>query len=326
MQNIDHYKNAVAVIDVEISALEYGKRNITDKFGLVVELVKRTIHENGRVAVTGMGKSGHVGKKIAATLASTGTPAFFVHPAEAGHGDLGMITKRDVVLAISQSGKSEEINRLIPFFKRHGVKIVALTGDSESPLGQHSDFIISTAVPKEACPLGLAPTASTTLTLALGDALAISLLQAFGFTEEKFAETHPHGMLGRKLLTTLKDVMTSLDKAPIVEPSQSLKDSIYAMTRGEMGFVIVVEDGGIPIGVFTDGDLRRCIDRDVNLRSSSVADVMNKEFISIEVNQLAVKAVDLMGRNKVSALPVVCDRGLLVGAINMRQLLQAGVV
>jgi arabinose-5-phosphate isomerase len=325
MQPNNHIENAKTVIDIEIAALLNGKNTINNSFSDAVELIRATI-PNGRAIVMGMGKSGHIGKKIAATLASTGSPAFFVHPAEAGHGDLGMITRRDVVIAISQSGKSDELLRVIPYFKRNGIKIIAMTGSPRSPLATHADIVINTAVPEEACPLGLAPTASTTLTLALGDALAVCLLKAAQFTENDFAATHPHGMLGRRLLVGVRDVMASLDHAPVIRPDNRVKDALFTMSKGAMGFIVIIDDIGKPLGVFTDGDLRRCLDRDVDIKTTCIADVMISDFVSIRDDQLAVAAVDLMEKHKVSALPVLGSDGRLAGALNMRQLLQAGVV
>jgi arabinose-5-phosphate isomerase len=325
--NIDnHIKNAQAVIDIEIEALRKGRESIGNKFVEIIELIRRTTTQRGRVVVMGMGKSGHIGKKLAATLASTGTPALFVHPAEAGHGDLGMITNQDVVIAISQSGKSNELLSIVPYLKRNGIKMVAMSGDLTSPLARHADLIINTFVSKEACPLGLAPTASTTLTLALGDALAICLLQAANFTKNDFAATHPHGSLGRKLLVGVSDVMSAIEIAPLIRSDMKIKDSLLVMSKGAMGFVVIVDENQSPIGVFTDGDLRRLIDLDVDIKKTQISEVMTKDFVSIRKDQLAVSAVDLMERCKVSALPVVDEAGFIAGALNMRQLLQAGVV
>ena len=320
-----HIRNAKAVIDIEVAALLSGRDAIGPSFGQAVELIRAT-SERGRTVVMGMGKSGHVGKKIAATLASTGSPAFFVHPGEAGHGDLGMITRNDVVIAISQSGKSDELLRVLPYFKRNGIKMIAMTGDARSPLAAHADLVINTAVPKEACPLGLAPTSSTTLTLALGDALAVCLLQAANFTEDNFAETHPHGALGRRLLVGVRDVMSRLEDAPVTAPHTRIKDALFIMSKAAMGFVMVVDENSRPIGVFTDGDLRRCLDRDVDIKAVPISDVMIRSFVSISEDLLAAAAVDLMEKHKVSALPVLHADGTLAGAVNMRQLLQAGVV
>lgn len=313
------------VIEIEIKALAYGKDRLNESFSSAIDLIKQCLPQ-GRVVVMGMGKSGHIGNKIAATLASTGTPAFFVHPAEAGHGDLGMITKNDVVIAISQSGKSDELLRVIPYFKRNGIKLIALTGGLNSPLAEHADLVIDSTVPQEACPFGLAPTASTTLTLALGDALAVCLLKASGFTQNNFAETHPHGALGRRLLMGVSDVMSKGDETPVIKQNLVVKDALFSMSKGGMGFIAIVDAHHLPVGVFTDGDLRRCLDKDIDIKTTVISDVMVKRFVTIHAHQLAVEAVDLMEKHKISALPVLDKAGKLTGAINMRQLLQAGVV
>lgn len=313
------------VIEIEIKALAYGKDRLDESFSSAIELIKQCL-PLGRVVVMGMGKSGHIGNKIAATLASTGTPAFFVHPAEAGHGDLGMITQNDVVIAISQSGKSDELLRVVPYFKRNGIKLIALTGGLNSPLAEHADLVIDTTVPQEACPLGLAPTASTTLTLALGDALAVCLLKASGFTQNNFAETHPHGALGRRLLVGVSDVMSKGDQTPVIQQNLVVKDALFSMSKVGMGFLVIVDGNHLPVGVFTDGDLRRCLDKDIDIKTTVITDVMVKHFVTISAHQLAVEAVALMEQHKISALPVLGDAGDLVGALNMRQLLQAGVV
>ena len=320
-----HLELAKKTFDIEVAALNAGKEKLNEDFNQAVELIKNAVPP-GRVIVMGMGKSGHIGNKIAATLASTGTPAFFVHPAEAGHGDLGMLTKDDIVIGISQSGKSEELLRVMPYIKRNGIKLIAMTGEVESPLAQYADFVIDTSVPEEACPLGLAPTSSTTLNLVFGDALAVCLLNARGFTENDFAETHPHGTLGRKLLINVSDIMTTFDNAPVISKELSIKDALFVITSGALGFVVIIDASNKPIGVFTDGDLRRCLDRDLDIKSVSIYEVMSKTFSMIESHQLAVEAVELMEHHKISTLPVIDSDGILVGAINMNQLLQAGVV
>jgi arabinose-5-phosphate isomerase len=317
--------NAKRVLNAEIRALENGLNYINASFVTALELIHQSL-AHGKIVVTGMGKSGHVGKKIAATLASTGSPAFFVHPAEAGHGDLGMITQNDVVIAISQSGKSNELLQIIPYFKRNGIKLIAMTGELQSPLATHADVVINTHVSQEACPLGLAPTASTTLTMALGDALAMCLLEMAGFTPDNFAETHPHGTLGRRLLVGVADIMTSLEQTPMVAPEALVKEALFVMTQGSLGFVIVRDANNRAVGVFTDGDLRRCLDKDVDIKSTAIAQVMSTSFVSIQPNKLAVSAVELMEKFKISTLPVMNEDGSIAGAISMRILLQAGVV
>lgn len=321
----DHIKIAKQTFDTEISALNYGKNKLNDDFNQAVELIKNSVPP-GRVIVMGMGKSGHIGNKIAATLASTGTPAFFVHPAEAGHGDLGMLTQHDIVIAISQSGKSDELLRIMPYIKRNGIKLIVLTGGLTSPLAECADILIDTTVPEEACPLGLAPTSSTTLTLVLGDALAICLLTSRGFTENDFAETHPHGALGRKLLVGVRDIMSDFNDAPVIDNDISIKEALLVISSASLGFVIIVDNQTRPIGVFTDGDLRRCLDRDLDIKTVSISEVMSKTFTTVEENQLAVKAVELMEQHNISTLPVIDNAGVLVGAINMSQLLNAGIV
>jgi len=320
-----HIDSASKTFDIEIAALQFGKTKLNGDFEQAVELIKNRIPP-GRVIVMGMGKSGHIGNKIAATLASTGTPAFFVHPAEAGHGDLGMLTKDDVVIGISQSGKSEELLRVMPYIKRNGIKLIALTGGLNSPLAQHSDLLLDTSVPEEACPLGLAPTSSTTLNLVFGDALAICLLNARGFTKDDFAATHPHGTLGRKLLVSVANIMMPLEQAPVINENLSIKETLLIISSIGLGFVVIVDEKNKPIGVFTDGDLRRCLDKDLDIKTASVCDVMSKKFTTIKEEQLAVEAVELMEQHEISTLPVINNDGLLAGAINMRQLLQSGVI
>jgi arabinose-5-phosphate isomerase len=321
----NHIVVASEVIDIEIKALEFGKRRLSESFTTSLKLIQSCV-SRGRIVIMGMGKSGHIGNKIAATFASTGTPSFFVHPAEAGHGDLGMITKNDAVIAISQSGKSDEILRILPYIKRNEIKLIAMTGDMNSPLAEHADSVIDTSVPKEACPLGLAPTASTTLVLAIGDALAICLLKANGFTESHFAETHPHGALGRKLLLRVSDVMSHIEEAPIVKKEATIKDTLFAMTRGGLGFVVIVDSDMLVIGVFTDGDLRRAIEKGIEINTTGIKDVMVTDFVSILDTQLAIEAVACMDKYRISAMPVLSKDGQISGALNMRQLLQAGVV
>jgi arabinose-5-phosphate isomerase len=316
---------AQRVLRIESEAIESASKKLDQDFYNAVQLLLK-IEGRGRVIVIGMGKSGHIGNKIAATLASTGTPAFAVHPAEAGHGDLGMITSSDVVIGISQSGKSAELLQLIPYIKRHSISLIAMTGSKDSLLASNADIVIDTSVEEEACPLGLAPTASTTLTLALGDALAVCLLSAKGFTKDDFAETHPNGLLGRKLLVKVSDVMSELSDMAVVKASNTIKESLPIIAKGQMGFAIVCDENLMPIGVFTDGDLRRCLDSDVNIKEVEIEKYMSKTFHSIIMDSLAVKAVDLMEKNAITALPVVGGDGKLLGSISMKQLLTAGVV
>lgn len=325
MSDFELLNVAKNVLRIERDALESTENSLGADFLQAVNLILNR-SASGRVVVMGMGKSGHIGNKIAATLASTGTPAFFVHPAEAGHGDLGMITASDIVLAISQSGKSDELLRVIPYFKRNGIQLIAMTGNLQSPLALHATAVINTTIAQEACPLGLAPTTSTTLTLALGDALAACLLKSKGFTIEKFASTHPHGTLGRKLLVTISDIMVKNDAVPVVPLGTSIRTAIGEMSRAALGFVNVADDKNHLLGIFTDGDLRRTLDREIDIKMTPIDGVMAKKFVVAHPQQLAVEAIDLMEQHKISSIPIVDEDNMLVGAINMRILLQAGVV
>ena len=280
----------------------------------------------GRVVVMGMGKSGHVGRKIAATLASTGTPAFFVHPAEASHGDLGMLMAGDVVLAISHSGESDELAAILPAIRRIGVTLVAMTGKPESTLGQHADMVLVSAVDEEACPLQLAPTASTAAQMALGDALAVALLDARGFREEDFARSHPGGSLGRKLLMHVRDLMRRGDDVPRVPPAASFDDLLREMTGKGLGFTVVAEPDGLPQGIFTDGDLRRLIERGVDLRGLAAAGVMHRSPRLVRDDALAVDAAEVMEQQRITSVLVVDAQGLLVGALNSNDLMRAKVI
>jgi arabinose-5-phosphate isomerase len=280
----------------------------------------------GRVIVMGMGKSGHVGRKVAATLASTGTPSFFVHPAEASHGDLGMVMGGDVVLAISNSGESDELAAILPAMRRLGVTLVAMTGSADSTLARHADWVLSSAVEEEACPLNLAPTASTTAQMALGDALAVALLDARGFREEDFARSHPGGSLGRKLLMHVRDLMRSGDAVPRVAPTVGINALLREMTGKGLGFTAITADDGRPLGIFTDGDLRRLIERDADLRALSAAEVMHTRPKLVRADALAVDAADLMERHRITSVLVVDAEGLLVGALNSNDLMRAKVI
>ena len=316
---------ASQVLEVEAASIQAARTRLGNSFLAAIQLLL-SCNGGGRVVVMGMGKSGHIGRKIAATLASTGTPALFVHPAEAGHGDLGMVTPHDAVLAISQSGKSDELLRVLPYIKRNKISLVAMTAKMDSALAQHADVVIDTSVNQEACPLGLAPTASTTLTLALGDALAMCLLEARGFTAEMFAVTHPHGTLGRKLLVSIADVMVTGAGVPTARDTATIREALVGMSKAGLGFVNVLDAKDSLVGVFTDGDLRRALDRDIDIKHEPLAAVMAHKFTTVKVSQLAVEAVELMEHYKISGLPAVDDAGRLVGALNMRLLLQAGVV
>jgi arabinose-5-phosphate isomerase len=280
----------------------------------------------GRVVVSGMGKSGHIGGKIAATLASTGTPSFFMHPAEASHGDLGMITGEDVVIALSNSGESAEIAGIVPLIKRRGAKLISMTGNPASTLGREADIHLNAGVDQEACPLNLAPTASTTAALALGDALAVATLFARGFTAEDFARTHPGGALGRRLLVHVRDIMHSGDALPVVGLDATLKAALLEMTRKGLGMTAVTDHGLRLVGIFTDGDLRRLLDQDQDVRELMIADVMKRHPRTVSQNALAVEAVRIMEETRVNGLLALDDEGRLTGALNMHDLLKAGVV
>jgi arabinose-5-phosphate isomerase len=280
----------------------------------------------GRVIVSGMGKSGHVARKIAATLASTGTPAFYVHPGEAGHGDLGMITEADVVLALSYSGESDEVLMLLPVLKRQGNRLIAMTGRPGSSLAQAADVHLDVSVPAEACPLALAPTSSTTASLAMGDALAVALLDARGFTADDFARSHPAGSLGRRLLLHITDVMHSGDELPQVGENASLSEALVEMSRKRLGMTAVVDAGQRLVGLFTDGDLRRALDSDLDVRSARIVDVMTRTPRTIGADQLAVEAARVMETQQINGLIVVDGEGRAVGALNIHDLLRARVV
>lgn len=280
----------------------------------------------GRVVVMGMGKSGHIGRKIAATLASTGTPAMFVHPAEASHGDLGMITALDVVLAISNSGESEELTAILPMLSRLGVPLIAITGGGQSTLAKHARVTLDSSVAREACPLNLAPTASTTAQLALGDALAVALLDARGFKEEDFARSHPGGALGRKLLTHVGDVMRRGDAVPQVRPETPFTELMREMSAKGLGVSAVVDDSRHVLGIFTDGDLRRLVEKGVDLRSSRAGDVMHAHPRTVQADSLAVEAVALMEQYSITSVLVLDDAGVLCGALNTNDLMRAKVI
>jgi arabinose-5-phosphate isomerase len=313
------------VLRIEATALVEAENRLGRSFELAVSLIAGRVPP-GRVIVCGVGKSGHIGNKIAATLASTGTPSFFVHPTEAAHGDLGMIAEGDVVVGISYSGRSEELLRLLPYFKRHRIPLIALTGEPDSPLASNADCVIDGAVTEEACPLGLAPTTSTTVALALGDALAMTLLNLRGFTRNDFALTHPSGALGRRLLVHVRDVMLSGDAIPRVSPDTTIRDSLIEMNRGGIGVTAIVDAQGDLVGIFTDGDLRRALDRNVDIYRTPVSEVMSRSPKTVADNQLAAAVPELMERHKVTAVLVVDSGGRLCGAVNTRLLLQSGVI
>ena len=318
-------ESASRVLSIEAEAIGELIPHLDAAFVRACELI---LDCRGRVVVTGMGKSGHVGRKIAATLASTGTPTFFVHPAEASHGDLGMITRDDVVVALSNSGRTEEVLRIVPSIKREGARLIALTGDPASTLAGLADVHLFAGARREACPLNLAPTASTTAALALGDALAVALLEARGFAAEDFARSHPGGALGRRLLTRVSDVMRTGDQIPSIGPEGSFSQALIEMSRKRMGMVAIVDPAGRLLGIFTDGDLRRLFSRPegvndlVNLR---IRDVMTASPSAIRADQLAAEAVRIMEERKIGQLLVIDDERRLVGAVNFHDLLEARV-
>lgn len=315
------------VLLIEAEAVRALADRINEQFVAVHDQILETTSSGGRVVVTGIGKSGHIGNKIAATLASTGTPSFFMHPAEASHGDLGMITGSDVVIAISYSGESDEILRIYPALKRRGTRIVAMTGKPASTMAREADLHLDVAVEKEACPLELAPTSSSTATLALGDALAMALLHSRGFTSDDFASHHPAGALGRRLLVHVRDVMHQGPELPKVGQGALLTEAIFEMSRKGMGMTAIVDDRDRMLGVFTDGDLRRTWEKHDNLKQLMVADVMTRDPHTIGPDKLATEAVHLMQTQHVSGrLLVTAPDGTLVGALTFNDLLKAGVV
>ena len=312
------------VFEIEARGLHAVAARIDGAFSAACELL---LASRGRVVCTGMGKSGHIARKIAATLASTGTPAFYMHPGEAGHGDLGMVTDTDVLLALSYSGENDELLMLLPVLRRQGNRVIAMTGRPASTLAREADVHLDVSVPAEACPLDLAPTASTTASLALGDALAVTLLEARGFTADDFARSHPAGALGRRLLLHITDVMHSGDAVPRVASGTSLSDALVEMSRKRLGMTAVVDDDGRLLGLYTDGDLRRTLDdRSMDLRITRIDDVMTRAPKTIASDALAVEAARMMEAHKINALLVLDDERQVVGALNIHDLLRARVV
>ena len=317
-------QSALAVISIEARAIEVLKARIDDNFLHACQLMFAC---PGRVVVSGMGKSGHIARKIAATLASTGTPAFFVHPGEASHGDLGMITQKDVVLALSNSGETDELLTILPVIKRQGIPLIVMTGNPDSSLAAMGDVHLDVSVPEEACPLGLAPTASTTAALVMGDALAIALLEARGFTDEDFARSHPAGLLGRRLLLHIADIMHAGEQVPRIAADASLSDALVEMTRKGLGMTAIVDGQGKLLGIFTDGDLRRAVDNNnIDLRTTPVTSLMTVNPKTISADKLAIEAARLMEAHKIHALLVTDADDRIVGALNIHDLLRARVV
>jgi len=311
------------VLEIEARAISDLITTLDAGFDCAVQLI---LNCRSRIVVSGIGKSGHIARKIASTMASTGTPAFFVHPAEASHGDLGMVTRDDVFVALSNSGESPELLAIVPLIKRQGAKLIALTGNRDSSLARESDVHLYAGSQKEACPLNLAPTASTTAALALGDALAIALMEAKGFTRDEFARSHPGGTLGRKLLTHVRDVMRSGEEAPAVRHSAMLMEAVREITRGRLGMTAVLDDERRVIGIFTDGDLRRTLQKGIDLGGTPIIDVMTRAPRVIAPEKLAAEAVEIMERNKINQLLVVDQDRRLLGALNMHDLFRAKVI
>jgi arabinose-5-phosphate isomerase len=314
---------AKAVIDTEIEAIQALHERINEDFMRACEFM---LNCQGRVVVIGMGKSGHIGSKLAATLASTGTPAFFVHPGEASHGDLGMITDKDVVLALSNSGETSEILTILPLIKRLGIPFIAMTGRPESTLATCATAHIDVSVAREACPLGLAPTSSTTAALVMGDALAVALLETRGFTAEDFARSHPGGLLGRRLLLRVSDIMHTGDAIPEINEHALISEALIEMTNKGLGMTAVVDEKQHILGVFTDGDLRRVLSQEINIHTERLSDYMTRQCKTGTAEMLAAEALELMQRFKINALLIVDKQQQLCGAINMHDLLRAGVV
>lgn len=316
-------KSGLAVIQIEAEAVAALAARINRAFADACRLLLQC---HGRIVVTGMGKSGHIGGKIAATLASTGSPAFFVHPGEASHGDLGMITENDMVLALSNSGETDEILTILPLIKRIGVPLIAMTGNAASTLARQATVHIDVSVDKEACPLGLAPTSSTTACLAMGDALAVALLEARGFSRDDFALSHPGGSLGRRLLLKTGDVMHVGSNIPSVTESAMVGDAILEMSAKKLGMTAIVDEHNRLCGIFTDGDLRRLLTKTHDLRSTPINDVMTRQYATIKADTLAAEALRIMEQKKINGLLVVDDGGHLAGALNMHDLLRSGIV
>jgi len=317
-------ESARRAVSIEAAAVDALVQKIDQRFA---DACRACLACQGRVVVTGMGKSGHIAGKIAATLASTGTPAFFLHPAEAGHGDLGMITRTDVVLAISNSGETPELVLLLPHLKRLAVPLIVMTGAPDSTLGKAASVVLDVSVPEEACPLNLAPTASTTATLAMGDALAVAMLEARGFTEKDFAHSHPGGSLGRRLLLHVEDLMHKGADVPRVHVDTPLREGLIEMSSKKLGMTVVVDDNERILGVFTDGDLRRALDRGtVDVHKTPMSAVMTRNPRHITPRELAAEAVHLMEKYSITALPVADEQGKLIGALNVHDLFRAGVV
>jgi arabinose-5-phosphate isomerase len=323
MTQTDFKKLGLAVIETELEAVNTLKSRIDDNFARACELM---LDCEGRIVVTGMGKSGHIGGKIAATLASTGSPAFFVHPGEASHGDLGMITAKDVVIALSNSGNTAEILTIVPIIKRLGVPLISMTGGPDSPLAAEATINLNVSVEKEACPLGLAPTSSTTVALVMGDALAVALLEARGFTEEDFALSHPGGSLGRRLLLHVSDIMHTGKDTPRIAPEASISEALLEMSSKGMGMTAIIDNDDKVLGIYTDGDLRRTLDSNIDLQQTRIEQVMTRNCKTVDAHDLAAEVLKLMEDHKINGALVTDADNRLVGALNMHDLLRAGVM
>ena len=319
----DYRRAGRRVLEIEIAALQGLQEYIDEAFAKACDLM---LHCRGKIVVMGMGKSGHIARKMAATFASTGTPAFFVHPGEASHGDLGMVSPQDVVIAISNSGESDEIIALLPVLKRWGNTLICITGNPDSTMGREASLHLCIRVPGEACPLGLAPTSSTTATLVMGDALAVALLEARGFTADDFALSHPGGALGRKLLLRTADLMHSGDELPTVPCSASVRDALLEVSRKGLGMTTIVHEDGTLAGLFTDGDLRRILDQRIDIHQTRIDAVMKRGCVTVAAEMLAAEAVQLMQQKKINGLVVVDKQHRPLGAFNMHDVLKAGVV
>ena len=323
MTQLNFIEQGKRVLDIERQALTDIAQYLDENFNKACQLMYQC---HGRVIVVGMGKSGHIGNKIAATLASTGTPAFFVHPGEASHGDLGMITHDDVVMLLSNSGETSEVLNIIPVIKRIGAKMIAMTGNPESSMANWADAHVCIKVSKEACPLGLAPTASTTATLAMGDAIAVALLETRGFTADDFALSHPGGSLGKRLLLCLKDIMHSGAATPIINDKQCLKDALIEMSAKGLGMTAIVDDNNTLAGLFTDGDLRRILEQRVDIHNTLISEVMTRSCTTATADMLAAEALNIMENKRINGLIVIDDNQHPIGALNMQDLLKAGVL
>lgn len=319
----DFITSAKQVIDIELNAIERLKQTLSEDFTNACDIL---LSNQGKVVVSGMGKSGHIGNKIAATFASTGTPSFFMHPGEASHGDLGMLSTGDVFVAISNSGESSELVTLLPVVKRLGVKIIAITGNPNSSLALQANVHLLVSVEKEACSLGLAPTASTTATLVLGDALAVALLDARGFTSEQFALSHPGGSLGKKLLLTLENVMHKGEQLPLVHVQDSVLNALMMMSQKGLGMTGIINAEKQLVGLFTDGDLRRILDHDIDLKQTAIGDVMTADSITVPASMMAAELLHIMEQKRINGVFVVDQQQRPIGAVNMHDLLKAGVM